>query len=102
MPAPAAGPTPAPPGYRSRCKLEGEATTNPDMSVPKVFGLRFYGFIAWLLWRGLYLLKIPTLARKARFFFEWSWGMFFPHDIVHLRFTRTPRGAKFGYRNSLP
>jgi NADH dehydrogenase len=24
-----------------------------------------------------------------RIFFEWSWGMFFPSDITHLRFTRS-------------
>ena len=41
------------------------------------------------LWRGFYLLQIPTLLRKVRIFFEWNWEMLFPPDIVHLRFTRT-------------
>lgn len=41
------------------------------------------------MWRGFYLLYIPTLARKARLYLEWNWAMFFPPDIAHLRFTRT-------------
>jgi len=32
---------------------------------------------------------MPTLGRKLRIFVEWSWGMFFPTDITHLRFTRS-------------
>jgi NADH dehydrogenase len=32
---------------------------------------------------------MPTFGRKLRIFVEWTWGMFFPPDITHLRFTRT-------------
>jgi NADH dehydrogenase len=32
---------------------------------------------------------MPTLGRKLRIFVEWTWGMFFPSDITHLRFTRS-------------
>jgi NADH dehydrogenase len=32
---------------------------------------------------------MPTLGRKLRIFVEWTWGMFFPADITHLRFTRS-------------
>jgi NADH dehydrogenase len=32
---------------------------------------------------------MPTLGRKVRIFVEWTWGMFFPNDITHLRFTRS-------------
>ena len=32
---------------------------------------------------------MPTLGRKVRIFVEWTWGMFFPTDITHLRFTRS-------------
>jgi len=62
-----------------------------NKAVAEVFGLRLAGFAAWLLWRALYLLKIPTLARKSRLFLEWNWAMFFPPDIAHLGFNRTPR-----------
>jgi NADH dehydrogenase len=62
-----------------------------NKAVAEVFGLRLSGFVAWLLWRGVYLLKIPTLARKSRLFLEWNWAMFFPPDIAHLGFRRTRR-----------
>lgn len=64
-----------------------------NKAVAEMFGFRISGFIAWLLWRGVYLLKIPTLARKARLFLEWNWAMFFPPDIAHLGFRRTRRDS---------
>jgi NADH dehydrogenase len=64
-----------------------------NKAVAEMFGVRISGFVAWLLWRGVYLLKIPTLSRKARLFLEWNWAMFFPPDIAHLGFRRTRRDA---------
>jgi len=60
-------------------------------AVAEVLGLKLSGFIAWLMWRGLYLLRMPTLARKTRLFLEWNWAMFFPPDISHLGYRRTLR-----------
>ena len=57
--------------------------------VAEVFGLEFSGLPAWLLWRAFYLSQMPTLRRKLRVWVEWTWGMFFPADITHLRFTRS-------------
>ena len=51
--------------------------------------VRLSGLPAWLLWRAYYLSQIPTLRRKLRVFVEWTWGMLFPTDITHLRFTRS-------------
>jgi NADH:ubiquinone reductase (H+-translocating) len=60
-----------------------------NKAVAQIYGIKLSGFIAWLMWRGLFLLKIPTLARKTRLFLEWNWAMLFPPDISH-----------FGYRRS--
>lgn len=60
-----------------------------NKAVARVYGVNLSGFIPWLMWRGFYLLYVPTLARKARLYLEWNWAMFFPPDIAHLRFTRT-------------
>ncbi|MDT8388084.1 MAG: FAD-dependent oxidoreductase [Thiogranum sp.] len=60
-----------------------------NKAVAEIFGVRISGFIAWLLWRGVYLLKIPTFARKVRIFFAWNWEMLFPADIASLVFERT-------------
>jgi len=47
------------------------------------------GFAAWILWRAYYLSQMPTTGRKVRIALEWIWGIFFPPDITHLRFTRS-------------
>ena len=57
--------------------------------VAEVSGRPFSGFAAWLMWRAYYLMQMPTVGRKVRIFVEWAWGMFFPTDITHLRFTRS-------------
>src|SRR5215831_6368553 len=64
-----------------------------NKAVAEVMGVKLSGFIAWLMWRGLFLLRIPTLARKTRLFLEWNWAMFFPPDISHLGYRRTQRRA---------
>ena len=69
------------------------STIGHNKAVAEMFGLKISGFVAWLLWRGVYLLKIPTLARKSRLFLEWNWAMFFPPDISHLGYRRTQRRA---------
>jgi NADH dehydrogenase len=62
-----------------------------NKAVAEILGMKLAGFVAWLMWRGAYLLKIPTLGRKARLFLEWNWAMFFPPDIAHLGYARTRR-----------
>ena len=57
--------------------------------VAQVMGINLTGLPAWLLWRAYYLSQMPTLGRKLRIFVEWTWGMFFPADITHLRFVRS-------------
>ncbi|MFM9880606.1 MAG: NAD(P)/FAD-dependent oxidoreductase [Burkholderiaceae bacterium] len=54
--------------------------------VADVFGFSVSGLPAWLLWRAYYLSQMPTFGRKVRIYVEWTWGMFFPTDITHLRF----------------
>ena len=72
--------------YRSRGSM---AAIGHRKGVANIFGLPLSGLPAWLLWRAYYLSRMPTLRRKLRIFVEWTWGMFFPNDITHLRFTRS-------------
>jgi NADH:ubiquinone reductase (H+-translocating) len=72
--------------YRS---LGMMATIGHLKGVAQVCGVPLSGLPAWLLWRAYYLSQMPTLGRKVRIFVEWTWGMFFPADITHLRFTRS-------------
>lgn len=74
--------------YRPKGQL---SSIGHNKAVAEIFGLRISGFVAWMMWRGLYLLRVPTLARKTRLFLEWNWAMFFPPDISHLGYRRTLR-----------
>ncbi|WPL17482.1 NADH dehydrogenase-like protein [Thiorhodovibrio winogradskyi] len=73
-------------GYRPKGLM---TAIGHNRAVARIQGVNISGFIPWLLWRGFYLLYIPTLARKIRVYLEWNWAMFFPPDIAHLRFRRT-------------
>ena len=43
--------------------------------------LRFSGLFAWLIWRGIYVSKLPGLERKIRVLTAWTLELFFPRDI---------------------
>jgi len=72
--------------HRSRGSM---ATVGHLKGVAQIFGIRMAGLPAWMLWRAYYLSQMPTFGRKLRIFVEWTWGMFFPPDITHFRFTRS-------------
>jgi NADH:ubiquinone reductase (H+-translocating) len=76
--------------FRPRGQL---ASIGHNKAVAEIFGLRLSGFVPWLMWRGLHLLRIPTLSRKVRLFLEWNWAMLFPPDISHFGYRRTQRRA---------
>ena len=44
--------------------------------------MRFSGLLAWFMWRGIYLSKLPGLERKVRVMTDWVIELFFPRDIV--------------------
>ncbi len=48
----------------------------------EIKGVRFSGFLAWILWRGIYLSKLPGVERKLRVISDWIIELFFPRDIV--------------------
>jgi NADH dehydrogenase len=60
-------------------------------AVGQVFGVKVSGFIGWFIWRGIYLFKMPTLARRIQIAFDWAWELIFPRDIVQLSTGRTER-----------
>jgi len=55
-----------------------------ELSVPgaRQKSVRFSGLLAWLMWRSIYLSKLPGLERKVRVMFDWVIELFFPRDIV--------------------
>ncbi|MGH3857710.1 MAG: NAD(P)/FAD-dependent oxidoreductase, partial [Pseudonocardiaceae bacterium] len=48
----------------------------------EVRGRRFSGLAAWLLWRGVYLAKLPGAEKRVRVLFDWLLDLAYPRDIV--------------------
>jgi NADH dehydrogenase len=53
--------------------------------VAQILGFRFSGFVAWLLWRTIYLSKLPRLERKVRVALDWALDLVFSKDIVQFQ-----------------
>ena len=62
----------------------GHQTACAELSVPFFRGksIRFSGLLAWLMWRGIYVAKLPGVERKIRVLMDWAIELFFPRDIV--------------------
>jgi len=62
----------------------GHHTACAELTIPfaRRKSVRFRGLLAWLLWRGIYLGKLPGLERKVRVLIDWVIELFFPRDIV--------------------
>ena len=56
----------------------------------QVFGLNFSGFIAWWLWRTIYLSKLPRFEKKCRVALDWTLDLLFSKDLVQFTTVRTP------------
>jgi len=48
-------------------------------------GMNISGFWAWLIWRNVYLSKIPTFDKKMRVLLDWIIDLFFDRDISRLK-----------------
>ena len=62
----------------------GHQTACAELRVPfaRSKSVRFSGLLAWLMWRGIYLSKLPGMERKIRVLMDWMIELFFPRDIV--------------------
>jgi NADH dehydrogenase len=63
-------------------------------AVATLFSLRFSGFIAWLMWRGAYLLMLPRFERKVRVFLQWMLEICFARDTVQLLTAESVRSRR--------
>jgi len=62
-------------------------------AVAEVYGWKFSGLLAWLMWRTIYLSKLPGLEKKLRVALDWTIDLFFPRDIVLTAETAASRMA---------
>jgi NADH dehydrogenase len=56
--------------------------------IASFLGMNIHGIVAWLLWRNVYLSKIPTWDKRFRVFLDWTADVFFDRDISRLKFMR--------------
>lgn len=58
--------------------------------VARIMGINFSGFIAWWLWRTIYLSKLPRFEKKVRVALDWTLDLFFSKDLVQFMTERAP------------
>jgi NADH:ubiquinone reductase (H+-translocating) len=64
------------------------ASLGKRRAVADMMGIKLSGFIAWFLWRTVYLMKLPGFARRLRVALDWTLDLFFARDITQLDVTR--------------
>jgi NADH:ubiquinone reductase (H+-translocating) len=67
------------------------ASLGQRSAVAEVFGIQLTGFIAWFMWRTIYLSKLPGAIRRLRVTLDWTLDLFFPRDITQLQVFRADR-----------
>jgi NADH:ubiquinone reductase (H+-translocating) len=66
-----------------RFKTIGQlAAIGKRTGVARIFGVNFSGFLAWWLWRTIYLAKLPRFEKKLRVAIDWTLDLIFSKDLV--------------------
>ena len=68
--------------YHSKGQL---AIIGKRTGIATFLGINISGFLAWLIWRNVYLSKIPTFDKKTRVFLDWMIDLFFDRDVSRLK-----------------
>jgi NADH dehydrogenase len=75
-------------GQRAQFAFEGLGTLGSlghGAAVAQILGVKLSGLIAWILWRCIYLMKMPGLNRKARIASDWTLQLLFPPDLAQTK-----------------
>src|SRR5882724_9579625 len=82
--------------YTAR-ELEKRLGKEPDVEIT----LKFSGFVAWWLWRTIYLSKLPRLEKKLRVTLDSTLDLVFSKDLVQFTPLRSPN-VRAAERNFQP
>lgn len=58
------------------------ASIGKRTGVARIMGVNFSGFVAWWLWRTIYLSKLPRFEKKMRVALDWFLDLLFSKDLV--------------------
>ena len=68
--------------YRSKGQM---AIIGKRTGIATFLGMNISGFLAWLIWRNVYLSKITLPDKKIRVFLDWVIDLLFDRDISRLK-----------------
>jgi NADH:ubiquinone reductase (H+-translocating) len=54
-------------------------------AIAEILGLHVSGFIAWWLWRTIYLMKMPGWGRRLKVASSWTLDLLLPPELVELK-----------------
>lgn len=72
------------------------ASIGKRTGVARILGVNFSGFVAWWLWRTIYLSKLPRFEKKVRVALDWALDLLFSKDLVQFI------DVNFGKRDQVP
>ena len=78
--------------YMSRGQM---AIIGKRTGIAKFLGMRLSGFLAWLVWRNVYLGKIPTFDKKVRVVIDWTIDLLFTRDISRLKIIKRDQEKEY-------
>jgi NADH:ubiquinone reductase (H+-translocating) len=67
------------------------ASLGGKKAIASVFGMQLSGFLAYFLWRSVYLMLMPGLGRKFRVAMDWTVDLFFQRDCSQLGYHQDQR-----------
>lgn len=68
--------------YRSRGQM---AVIGKRAGIALFLGMNIHGFVAWVLWRNVYLSKMPTWGKRLRVLLDWTADVLSDRDISRLK-----------------
>ena len=71
--------------YQSKGQL---AIIGKRTGIATILGMNISGFLAWVIWRNVYLSKVPTFDKKTRVFLDWMIDLFFDRDVSRLNYIK--------------
>ncbi len=72
------------------------ASIGRRVGVANILGINFSGFVAWWLWRTIYLSKLPRTEKKVRVALDWTLDLLFSKDLVQFNTFRSPTVSGVG------
>jgi NADH dehydrogenase len=79
------------------------ATIGHRVGVARIFGIQFSGFIAWWMWRTIYLSKLPHWDKRVHVALGWTFDLIFSKDTVqYVSFGSTDSNLPSSRSGSVP